>query len=259
MNAEQLAWCTFGEAVLRRSGQHGYYAYHTPTGSLRWLREASSAGWRNGREVEAREPDAMRAVLETAFRTPRWSASPDTLCSVGAHSVRVGLLAAAVTASDSWVAAANAGGGHDLHELLPGVGDTPGPAGRWLREVSSAFAALQATARRRIAALFALRPVGPELVRVVHWADRAAEAVERAVYFGDAPPWLGEHRRLAELLLVEQVTCDEIAEHDRLATPDYLQYLVANEYTPMHSRPEFELGVRVAQHTRRLAGASPVL
>lgn len=255
------SWCTFGEEVLTdihsrpALGEH-YLAFHPERIEVRRLTEASDAGWAAGKPVENPQ-DILRALAFALARTPRWSGGVP--CSVLAHSIRVGAHAGAICElqGDAYMFRAYSiagGASHDLHEGFPGVGDMPGPVGRWLRSVCPELRRLHEGARDLVRRLlntadvgqFTLRP-NEHTQRVVSWADAAAQAVERAVYFNDAPPWLAEHRALAQHLLVEQVTCDEIRAADAAVTPvDLLKMIRFHTIS--------DAAHRVALHTRRLSG-----
>ncbi len=202
--AAERSWSTFGEATLNDDGEGlgGYFAFRAADGALRWLSEASDAGWSRGITVE--ESHTLRAVAKQALvsnlmRVLRWGGG--STCNVLAHSVRVGAIANLVSRRLSGSeaeqrACSSLGAIHDLHEGLPGIGDVPSPALRWLMSEVPAIRDLHARAEalvlRVCEADVDLESPG-RARQIVKWADRfAASAIERGGYFNDAPPWLGD-------------------------------------------------------------------
>ncbi len=178
--AARDSWCTFGEEVLE-GNWGGCFAFRLADGDLRWLVEPTPAAWDAGTPVEPGTPAAsqvVEALVRAVCRVPRWGASCG--CSGGAHSRRVGHLAAVAApefGADPDVAL-RLGGGHDLHEGLPGVGDVPSPTKRWLARTSPLHG-LHKQAEHLVLGLAGLGDVGEAEHRAVAWADRAAMAVER--------------------------------------------------------------------------------
>ena len=149
-----------------------------------------------------------------------------------AHTVRVALLTAEASrmrgdGEDEQAECLLEGMVHDLPEALPGVGDWPQPAKRWLVRASPEAAALHAGATAAVRALVpGLRPASERVTELVAWADHAAMAVERAVYFNDAPEWLGPHRELAQKILADTKFMARARMSDRAnSSPEYATIL----------------------------------
>lgn len=217
LEAAERSWSTFGD---KPGG--GCFAFRAADAGLRWL-PAADAAWDDRESIDLAAPHEPRDKVGWALRgevvdqlclhlarMPRWSGASD--CSVAAHSLRVALVA-----RDLDPRADRLGAVHDLAEALPGVGDSPSPAKRWLQRVSPEFAALHRGADALVRRLCGLDPT-PDMEHAVHLADRVAMATERAVYFDDAPSWLGDVRPVAQALLVDPALAQRIRELDRTLT-----------------------------------------
>jgi len=210
--AAATSWSTFGEDALEAarslagSAPAACFAYRVADASVRVMPEASAAGWADGEVVGRLHPDRpvlVDALVRNLARVLRWGGA--SKCSVLAHSARVGLLARAAARAvdlraDQQVACSRLGAGHDLAEALPGIGDVPSPAKRWMSRAGGGFQGAHIAAECLVDELCDL-PVDAVSRAVVKWADLASMAVERAAYFGDAPPWLGSKQAWARLVL----------------------------------------------------------
>lgn len=159
----------------------------------------------------AQQAALLDYLVGAAGRVCRWGAGVP--CYVGPHSVDVAGRAAQLATAMGWDEnairlAVGAAALHDLHECLPAVGDVPGPLVRALQATSPAWRRVEEVARRAITDHYA-SPFLPDdlgwsarLAELVHTADLDCRATERALFFGDAPAWLGARgQALAELVL----------------------------------------------------------
>lgn len=217
------SWSTFGEDG-RAGDDASCFGFRAAGCDMRWLPELTDAGWEAGERLTGPGPRAslaLAALARNLGRVLRWGGG--STCTVLAHTVRVALLAAEVSrlrgdGEDEQAEVFREGALHDLPEGLPGVGDWPTPAKRWLSLASPEVAALHARATAAVRALVpGLQPARPwgRATELVAWADHAAMAVERAAYFGDAPAWLGPHRGLAQKILAAGKLVGRVRACDR--------------------------------------------
>lgn len=206
----ERSWSTFGEETLSRKhndGPDGYFAFRAADCSLRWIPQADHHAWLRGvivHENAELRGFAKHALVHNLSRVLRWGGG--SKCSVLSHSIRVGIVASEISlrlggSAAEQRACLRLGAIHDLHEALPGIGDVPSPALRWMRATMPEIDALHAGAEdlvlRVCEADVELEDIGRARV-IVKWSDRmAASAMERAAYFDDAPEWLGYSRCLA--------------------------------------------------------------
>lgn len=196
--------------------------YH-PTSGRFSADKLATQGWRPTDEhvhdarfdgLDALQADGLLDLLvDAAGRVCRWGAGAP--CYVGPHSLDVAGRTAQLATAMGWPSgqvahAVRLAALHDLHECLPAVGDVPGPVCRVLRATSPAWRAIDDAARGAVAGLWAPTladgGVTPEQCadceRLVLQADLDTRATERALFFGDAPAWLGPRgEALAEHVL----------------------------------------------------------
>ena len=226
------SWSTFGEDGRTGSGDGSCFGFRAADCDLRWLPALTDAGWDAGERLTAPGPLASLAIGALARnlrRVLRWGGG--STCTVLAHTVRVALLAAEASRlrgdiEEEQAACLLEGMVHDLPEALPGIGDWPTPAKRWLSLASPEVAALHVRATAAVRALVpGLRPASERVTELVAWADHAAMAVERAAYFNDAPEWLGPHRELAQKILGAGKLVGRIRSSDRAnSSPEHAAF-----------------------------------
>lgn len=261
--AVRSSWCSI------RLGNSGYgdagdprqdLIYHPTTGRLAGVKRGLEAEWSVG---DACAYDVRFAGLSmgqgvalldylcaAAGRVPRWQASVPQF--VGPHSIDVGARAyelalldgEAGRAADLPRLACILGAAHDLHECLPSIGDAPGPVVRALRLASPAWRRLDDNACGVVAGLLDLGSHSAAVLgraeEIVKLADRDCLAVERAVFFRDAPDWLGPRgvllasRALAALARtgLAHVAPEALYRYDPRVLHDALRFGAAPAFAP---------------------------